>query len=203
MTEALEMLVEAEELLEWATYLEDTPRRSGRALARAINQVGENTLRKVVDQIAQDTGVDSNTIAHMMFVKQATPNDLTWSLDASQIVPPSMDWSRPWATPRGDVGDSFQNQALVKIVTCGDEHVCEYCQRMAEEGPYTLEQALKFQHKYDATGYLHPHCRCAIKAWDSTRRLPVTLGTSPKEFMSMKDLADAIKDELRVTFKVT
>jgi len=51
---------------------------------------------------------------------------------------------------------------LVNVLTAGDDKVCQDCQDIAAEGPYTLDDA----------GELipaHPNCRCAFVPWGDLR----------------------------------
>jgi len=113
-------------------------------------------------------------------------------MDASSIAPPSLDWSRPWATRDDDAGNAFDQQTLVNIVTMGDEVVCEKCEEAATLSPYTLMDARQQLP-------IHPNCRCVLQTWSSFRRLPVQFGqpgAAPPQMMTMKQLGRAVTKEL-------
>jgi hypothetical protein len=54
-----------------------------------------------------------------------------------------------------DHNHKWRDVALVNVLTAGDDNVCEDCEDIAGDGPYTLEEA---------AGLIpaHPNCRCAF-----------------------------------------
>jgi hypothetical protein len=52
---------------------------------------------------------------------------------------------------------------LVDIFTAGDEFVCDECEEIADEGPYSVDEA-------DDLLPVHPNCRCAFVVHYSGRR---------------------------------
>jgi hypothetical protein len=81
-------------------------------------------------------------------------------MDTSAIAPPSLDWSRPW--DKRDI-DTFDQDAMVKVVTMGDDDVCEKCQQAADDSPYTLEEVYQIRHDTGGDGCLiHQNCRCGL-----------------------------------------
>lgn len=139
--------------------------------------------------IASQTGLETEAITPMFVVKRASPSNLEWSLDTSAAVPPSGDWSRPWAKTTAPV---FEASTLVKVLTREDKFVCHICATAAENSPYTYEEAMKmFSHGFPGELGLHPRCRCLLGAWSSTRRIDVSFGGSseaPFESKSLKTI---------------
>lgn len=162
--------INATDLLKWARHLEKVPEAMKPAIANTLNFVGNSVVDKTVQFIADNTGLDPTDIRNTMLVHQATSDDLTFQMDASQVAPPSLDWSRPWDTKDQSSFDQsdadFDQSMLVKIVTMEDDLVCQLCQDAAEDSPYTLEEA---QQKLP----IHPNCRCLLQPFYSYRRLPV------------------------------
>src|SRR5262252_2326773 len=129
----LKYKVDASDLLHWARFLDEMPRRTKPAMARALNTYGEGVLRSVVDSIAERTDLPSGAIFNAINVKEASPDDLIWEMDASQVLPGAMDWERPWESRDTK---QFENDLLLKVVTSGDHTVCDVCNQVAENSPY-------------------------------------------------------------------
>jgi len=53
-------------------------------------------------------------------------------------------------------------EELVGVLTAGDDKVCQRCQDMAEDAPYTLDEARDLIPR-------HPRCRCAVFPWRDPR----------------------------------
>jgi hypothetical protein len=198
----IELHIDADDLLKWSRYLREISERTPAAIARGMNTYGQNVARAAVQFMSQTTGVDYEDINNLVHIKEATPEDLTWELDASNLVPPSLDWSRPWDTP--DDG-SFDTQTLVKIVTMQDDLVCPICKAAAENSPYTVAEAEGLRQGYDIDGFLHPHCRCGIQPWESSRALPATFGADAPEELTPgvlgRRMGRQILDEVETEFK--
>jgi hypothetical protein len=189
----IDVSVDVSELLNWARLMNRMPRKTPAAIARGLNTVGDNIAHNAAHVMAEATGLDPNDVFEMIEVKQATPGDLNWSMDASKVAPPSMDWSRPW-----DKRTGFQDNELVKVVTFGDNDVCEKCLDVEEHSPYTLEE-VNSMNPY-GNGIVHPNCRCMVQNWQATRSLPVTFGKGAQaELFTMKQLGDAVAQELKMT----
>jgi hypothetical protein len=204
--------VNATDILRWARYLNEVPKRTRPAMARAINAYGEGVADSTAEVIAGRTGLDADEIRALIYIKEATPDNLTWEMDATAVAPPPPDWQRPWES-RSD--RAFQQETLVKIITSGDDHTCEICQEAAEKSPYTLEEvnqlAAKWQHWEPAAGItgertnlIHPNCRCVIQPWRETRRVSVSFGgkSAPPELLNSRQLGRRIADELKVSIRV-
>jgi hypothetical protein len=200
--------VDTSDLLKWARYLQTIPRKTNPAIARALNSVGDNAVKTATAYIADQMGFDPDDVADMIIVKRAAPDDLSFEINMSNIYQ-SGD-SRPWEGRDGS-DSSFEQNTLVKIVTSGDEAVCQKCLDAAENSPYTLEEVNDMNPLHiDATGerteIVHPLCRCIIQNWQATRQLPVRLSgvggaSAPPELFTMRQLGQAIAGELEVVIK--
>jgi hypothetical protein len=191
----MELIVEAEDLVKWARYFDQVPRRIKPAVAKAINYIGSTLVDQTAKFISDSTGLDEDAVRGMIRVSEATPNDWEWSMDASQVAPPSLDWSRPWDKPASSGG--FDDNTLVKVVTMDDELVCQICQDAADDSPYTLTEA-------QAMLPLHKNCRCLMQAFYSMRRLPVTFagpGVVPPQLLTIRQLGAAVAGELSIVLK--
>ena len=192
--------VDTSELLHWARLMQNVPKRTKAAIARGLNTVGDNVVRNAVQAQSEATGLDPNELEALIVVKKATPDDLSWSMDQSAILTKT-DFSRPWDTPSDG---TFDQNTLVKVITSGDELVCEKCNDVADHSPYTLEE-VRALNPYGAdfgsgTNLVHPNCRCATAPWQATRVLPVSVvgSDAPPELFTMRELGQAVAAELQV-----
>jgi len=215
----MRLSVDASDLLKWARYIDDIPRYTKPALAKALNTFGEGMVHETIHQLADKYGWDEDSIRQRLVVQEADEHHLEFSMDASQIVRPQQNWSRPWQSR--DESDTYDQDTLMNIVVF-DEHCCEVCSEAAAEGPYTMSQIMELQAKWAGyepptpnilpgpiTNLIHPRCRCSAQPWSSYRRLPVSFpstgqatGGAPTKLMTMKGLARAVKDELTTTLRI-
>ena len=201
--------INATDLLKWARFLDDVPRRTRPAVARAMNDYGRGVLESAVQSIAEETGLSAADVRNRIEVKEASSGDLTWKMDTTKVAP-SKDWERPW-DKRSD--KDVDQQALVKIVTSGDESTCEICEEAASRSPYTMEEinslSAKWKHWQPETGLgartnlLHPNCRCSLQPWRQTRRVAVKFGGkgAPPELLNARQLGRKVADEMKVTIR--
>jgi hypothetical protein len=199
---ALGLEVDTTDLLRFIRYMDNIPKKTGAAIARGLNTVGERAVRAMIEYQAEISGLDPEVLASLIEVKKATPDDLTWEMDASKISTQT-DFSRPWDI-RDASDTSFDDNTLVKVVTSGDEHVCEKCLDVADHSPWTLAE-IRQMNPYGSdfgsgTNLVHPNCRCITQDWQATRVLPVRVsGTeAPPELFTMRQLGRAIADEMEV-----
>lgn len=198
-------------LLKWGRYLDEVPKRTRPAIARALNDYGRGVARSKAQAVAAETGLDVEDVLNLIEVDEASAENLVWKMDASKVATPPPDWERPWEK-RSD--KAFQQQTLVKIVTSGDETTCEICQDAAAKSPYTMEEinvlSAKWQHfdpgtavVGERTNLLHPNCRCAIQPWQQTRRLSMRFGArgAPEELLNARQLGRRVADEIKVAIR--
>ena len=204
--------VASTDLLKWARYLDEVPRQTKAAVSRAINDYGRGVVDAKAQAMADELGLDVHDVRSLIEVREATPQNLRWEMDATKVVKRSPeDWARPWAS-RSD--KNFQEPTLLKIVTSGDDHTCEICEEAALKSPYTVEEinqlAARWKHWEPPgglagarTNLLHPNCRCVTQPWQQTRRLSVTFGGkgAPTELLNARQLGRRVADELKVTIR--
>ena len=201
--------INADDLLKWSRYLDEVPKRTRPAVARAMNDYGNSLLDSAAAAIAGKTGLTPSDVRNQIVVKRATSSDLTWKMDASKVAP-QVEWERPW-NKRPD--KDFEKETLVKIITSGDEHTCEICEEAAAKSPYTMEEinalSAKWKHwQPDAgmggrTNLLHPNCRCSLQPWRQTRQVAVSFGGkgAPPELLNARQLGRKVADELKVIIR--
>jgi hypothetical protein len=203
--------VDASAFLKWARYLDEIPKRTRPAVARAMNDYGRGVVDGTAQVIADQTGLAMHSVRDMIEVEEATPNHLVWKMDASAVAVPPQDWERPWDKRSNK---AFEGDTLVKIVTSGDDHTCEICAEAAAKSPYTMEEinqlSLKWQHWEPAAGLvgartnlIHPNCRCVIQPWQQTRRLEMKFSGkgAPPELLNARQLGRKVADELKLTIR--
>lgn len=218
----MKLKVNANDLLKWSRYLDELPRRTKPAIARALNTFGEGVVHEIVNYIAQKNSWDPDDVRRRILVKEADPHDLSFTMDASLVVPQSQQWQRPWAE-RDNA--EFEQNTLVKIVTQDDGYDCDVCRQIAEQGPYTMDQVVQMQaqwadynpptpniHPGVITNLVHPRCRCVTQPWSSYRRLAVSIqgqsgqaNTSsgpPTRLMTVKQLSKILHDDMQLEIKV-
>jgi hypothetical protein len=198
----LNVEVDTDDLMKWARYMTMIQPKTGKAISNALNVVGEAAARNAVAFIADETGLDPEDVASLIVIKESTPDDLTWVMDASQVS--GSDSSTPWAK-RDDSASPFMQNTLVRLTNSADSKVCEKCLEACANSPYTLEE-INNLNPY-GNGYVHPNCRCNIQSWQATRQLPARVssfgGSGPPELYSMRQLGQAIAAELEVVIKAT
>ena len=198
-------------LLRWARYLDEVPKHTRPAVARAMNDYGAGVAESAAEMIAAETGLDAQEVRTLIEIEEASADNLVWRMDASQVAPPPQDWERPWEKRSGK---NFEQQTLVKIVTSGDDHTCEICQEAADNSPYTMDEINQLSHKWQhwepaagtvgaRTNLIHPNCRCVIQPWQQTRRLSVQFGGkgAPPELLNARQLGRKVADELKVVIR--
>jgi len=207
----------APDLVKWGRYFQEMPEVTMGAATNAMNVFGAGTQQAYAQHIAQKYGLDPDDVMRRIVVKEATADDPVWEMDARAAIPPDADWNRDQTWQGRDTSD-FEQNTLVNVITMADGFDCPVCQQVAEEGPYAMSDIMTMQAKWAGyepptpnihpgtiTNLVHPRCRCTIQTWQSSRRMPVAFGGSagaPQELLTMKGLAKAFGDELRVRMRV-
>lgn len=218
----IQIEINAHDLLRWNRMADRLIRDTPVAVQRALNTYGDNVVRKVVEYVVSQTGMEPDDVVDLIEVQKATRYDLTWAMDATaamNAVGADDTYDRPWVS-RDD--SKFEQERLVKIVTMNDGDDCEACQDAAHQSPYTMAQIEVIQAKWAnyqgkggpagpaelRTNLIHPNCRCTIAPWYSVRRLPVTFrergsGAAPPELFTPNELARTVQDELALVMQAT
>lgn len=213
----IEVSVKTDEILKWARFMQEIPKRTPRAIANSLNAAGDEILRQSIDYLADMTGLDVPDVQNAIAVRRATPSRLEWSMDASAItLEESPNWERPWESSSGD--KSFKSQQLLKIITSEDFKVCPVCEEAAENSPYTPEDINKLAAKWKdyepphpvegpRTNLVHPNCRCVTVPWEVSRRLNVNFAAArPRQkpvVLTMHQLSEIIAQELGGVLRAT
>jgi hypothetical protein len=204
--------VDASGILEWSAYLDQIPKKTKPAIAKALNDYGRGVAAGAAEMIAQNYDLDPHEVLKEIDIREATPERLVWEMDASTVAPPPPDWERPWDKRSTS---EFDKQNLVNIVTVGDHVTCEICEEAEENSPYTMEEinnlAAKWQHWEPPAGVtgtrtnlLHPNCRCSIVPYRPQRNVAVQFGggkSAPRELFTARQLGKKVADEIRVSIR--
>lgn len=184
-------------VFEWLKRLDFRP-----AIARALNRAGNEATLNISAYLAKQTGFSDEAIKSTLKIKEATPENLDYHIDASEIAPPSRDWSRPWDT-RQEIDNTRE---LVKLITIGDERVCPICAAAADHNPYTPDEikGLRVAGYDGSNGIVHFGCRCMLGKWFGDRPMPVTFGRGgemPPELLDVRRIGSRIAAEIKLLFK--
>lgn len=142
-------------LLKWAKHFQELPGKTSNALVDALNTAGDAVVKEMARKISQTTGFSQSKVKRFLTVKRATESDKSFKI-SQEVLPPSLDWSRPWSKPSSVTDD----EELVKIVTMEDEAVCPICQEAAAHNPYKMSDIRRMLSRWEHTshpGLLHPN----------------------------------------------
>lgn len=194
----LDVNIKSEELLNWARAFEEAPGRAKLSIARALNAAGTNVLHWAAEMIAKQSGRPVGEIVRGIKVTPATPDTLKWTMDASGVAPPSLDWEKPWQEA------TVESQELVRIVTQQDDEVCFICEDAAGDSPYTMSEIRALHHTVPGKeGFLHPNCRCLIQPWSTVKTLPVSFGKAQAEMqrLTTQQIGAAVAQAIRASIR--
>lgn len=176
-------------------------RKRGRiadAVQLSVNTVGWRTLEQMAQNLAADTGVAVAEARQMFDVSPATRGKASFTISAGRVLTEAPR-TRPVAGRTFSDGraTSFEAGELVNIVTMEDEKVCKLCEALAENGPYTIEEArAQVPH--------HINCRCQISPARQMRRpapqTTVARGRGSYAMttsMKVRELTDELKMNIR------
>jgi len=210
--------INTDDLLRWARYLDDIPKRTGPALARALNDYGEGVAKSYAQYIADKNDLSWSEVLDLIDIKEATPRRLRWEMDASAVAQQNTDWLRMWQTRDNK---EFEKQTLVAVVRNSD-YACDVCDQVVEEGPYTLAAIDEMVAKHanfmvehpnwrpapgkDRTNLVHPNCQCVTVSYAARRQVKLTFGdgskSAPPELLSARQLGQRVAGELHVALRV-
>jgi hypothetical protein len=146
------------------------------AITEALNETGDAVVREITDDISRDTGITIAEAAGFVTPTRATKgnNKYVINIHAGMVETDRVSRrlpSRVFDDPEGDPDRIFGQAVLAKVITAGDNKVCEICERISEEGPYSADElrGLKDQHPH----FLNPQlgCRCALQSFEASGRI--------------------------------
>jgi hypothetical protein len=137
-------------------------------IAASLNYLGEQAADNIARDVARATGLNEQAARRLIDIRKASRDNLSFEIDVGQALIRST--RRPLPKKKGPKRDEtgFYEGQLVNIVTMGDERVCELCEELARNSPYTIEEArAQLPH--------HPNCRCSVEDFGPRRRKPVEM----------------------------
>jgi len=205
---AIQIVVDPSELLKFIGKLDRTPQELERMLRDTVNEVGDEMYDELVRVLIQETGFTPSAAGKFITVSRATLGDQTYEMTIKQGV------MEDELTRRGPTRD-FQKRAegvfnqdmLVNVITAQDGAVCPICERISEEGPYTIEET---RHLRD----VHPHflnrdlnCRCALTPFKPQGRESISQKTGDVKGVqfnphALRTLADRVAARVGIAFNI-
>jgi hypothetical protein len=179
-------------------HLSDEVKRAGRD---ALNEVGDEMTTRTVRELALNTGIGPHHAWQFVKRTRATLRNLLYEVRLNNELIEQEGRGAPLErTFEERISNTFKEGILVRVMTAEDNAVCEICQDIAEQGPYSLEEIRKLKAR-------HPHflstalnCRCKLSPAKFTRRLPVTMKEGKATFdvdAAQKQLTQAVLDRVR------
>lgn len=150
--------IDATDIVRYIKNLEKAPKDIQKGASYAINRVGDNMVSEVIEEIAAETGLESDVIRRALVVTRSSPETMMYRIDAEAALIEAPK-TRPMRNRRKFAKKSdnyFQKDEMVEIVTMDDEKVCKICEDIQKNGPYQVGKARTFIPA-------HPHCRCLLQ----------------------------------------
>lgn len=167
----LSINVQSSDLLKFARQLEEQPKRNKTLIANALNETGRGMVREIINTISDETGMPVEMLARLVKIRTANRNRHDFTVDMSAIYSPEATDPRTGSRWGKKSRTEFVAEELVNVQTAEDEKVCPECERIAEEGPYSLGEAQTLIPH-------HPNCRCTLVPYVSRKRLAFTFEQS-------------------------
>lgn len=163
--------VDARAVAKWAGRMRGKRQRVPKVAASTLNFLGDKAVNAVAERVAAQTGLSVETVRRGLHVTRATEGSLSFIIDAKKSLmqdtarrPMARDKQGRFA--KRDEETFFRENELVNVVDMGDERVCPICERIVEDGPYTIEEARRLIPA-------HPNCRCVVDTLQRRRVAPV------------------------------
>lgn len=188
----MQLKIDTSDLLRFVRTMEGMPARNRTAIARALNSVGDGVVRELSQRIGRQQGTNAERVRAMIDSTRATPANHRYEIRLREELPAAED-----IMPRRR--DEFEPGSLVIVVNFPDDKVCLVCQEIAAGSPYTIEDARTLIPAHGGPGH---NCRCELKPFVSRRRLAVEGRHGIDTSMTMKQLAEQVRQELSLTLKV-
>lgn len=194
-------------LLQYAEVLRTRQMKMKAAVTKSLNYIGDQTVEKLAQQVAQETGLNIIAARKLIKVRRATSTRNYYEIDVGQVLTQGRSRSATAQGRRERIGErdqtGFTRGQLVNIVTMGDEKVCPQCEELAEASPYTIEEArAQLPH--------HPNCRCVVEEFTPSRKLPVQMrsgrGAAAQVYSSsltLQDLAATVRANAGAVMRAT
>lgn len=200
----LSVTINSDDLMRWIRVAEQSRGKITVAIVDALNEAGDALKDELANDLASSFEAPVGDMQALIRTARATPGDLSYEIDTRLAraleLPPSgrRMGGRAWSRRPEEF---FREEELVKIVSSGDNLVCERCQDL-EGTVHSIEEARLLIPA-------HPNCRCNVIS-ARARRLPVKYKTRigpairvHTESVTLATLANRLRDIPRIALKVT
>ena len=182
--------VDASDITTFVNRMANWPVQFGTVQVSALNDVGGGVVRQLTQLIADDTGLSYSAAGKYITFTRATMANREFQVrvksdileeDAKSDRIPAREW------PQRE--SSFTDDQLFNVVTAQDDAVCNICERISKEGPYSVAQirGLKGRHGHFLSRDLN--CRCETTPFKPVRRLPVRMRVRGSQMADMQQTA--------------
>jgi hypothetical protein len=178
----MRLVIDADDVTAFIARMKNWPIHFHTVQVSALNEFGQTVLRQLVQLIAEDTGLAYAAASKYVSYTPATIANRTFTIRVKEGV--LEDDARSDRIParkfeereQGATGDD----QLFNVVTAKDHTVCDICDRISKEGPYSLAQlrGLKGHHPHFLSRELN--CRCETTPFKPVRRIPVRMEGGPR-----------------------
>lgn len=191
----IDLKVDSRKLLKYTSFLDNQPNKNKTSIARALNQVGDGVVREFSQTLSKETGIPAERIRQFISVTHATPGSHRYEIVLKKGLAGEPSSQQPTASR-----DVFAAGTLVNVITAGDDRVCMVCERIAEEGPYTIEDARTL---IPAHGGPDHNCRCQLVPYVSLKKLELQTSAGSSTRMTLKQLARTLQEEVQMSLRVS
>lgn len=189
----INLKVDAKQLLRYTSSLGSQPAKNKTSIARALNQVGDGVVREFAQTVSKSTGIPVERVRQFITVMHASPSSHRYEITLKKGLTGEQSDQAPTASR-----DVFAAGTLVNVITFGDDLVCGVCERIAEEGPYTIEDARTL---IPAHGGPDHNCRCKLVPYVSRKKIELQTSAGSSK-MTLKQLARTLQQEVKLSLRV-
>jgi hypothetical protein len=164
--------VDARAIAKWAGRMRGKRQRVPKVAASTLNYIGDKAVMAMAERVAAQTGMPIEAVRRSFVITRASEANLSFIIDAKKsMTEETSHRPMPSRDSRGrfvkkDEETFFREGELVNIIDMGDERVCPICERLVEDGPYTIEEARRLVPA-------HPNCRCVVDTLERRKVAPI------------------------------
>jgi hypothetical protein len=197
--------VDPADLLRFARRVDNLRDGLDNAVTEALNDTGDGVARQITETISRETGFTIADAARFVTVSRANRSRKEYTIEVREglIETERVGRNLPRRTFPG--GREKDPDLVVQVNTMRDGKVCEICEEIAANGPYTMAELnqLKQRHPH----FLNPqlHCRCQIQPFRPKGRLETRQRTGTGTVNTretLHQLSERIRQQVRTTIRV-
>jgi hypothetical protein len=204
----MRLVLDVEEVTNFINRMKKWPTQFETVQVSALNAFGEIVIRELVRLIAEETGLSQAAAAKFVTYAPATVANRSFLIRVKEdVIEEDAKTDRIPVRTFEERESVAKDDQLFNVVTAKDDAVCEICERISKEGPYSLPQLRAFK------GH-HPHflnrdlnCRCETTPFKPTRRIPVRMqsmrGVKLDSPQTARQLAERIRKDTISIIRMT